>query len=111
MQRRVVELAAMFLLFPLQFLGLVLGLSAATAHHACWLLLATGVEKTNDEARRSHMQKSNKWDACADVLLHSGRRQILSHHCREKRKYKKKDEEYWTANIKESRRKRKRISR
>ncbi|XP_065182417.1 uncharacterized protein LOC135813127 [Sycon ciliatum] len=70
-----------------------------------------GVEKTNDEARRSHMQKSNKWDACADVLLHSGRRQILSHHCREKRKYKKKDEEYWTANIKESRRKRKRIIR
>lgn len=53
--------------------------------------------------------RSNKWDAPKDVLLVEKRLDHLSQYERTPRKYKKQNEEYWNANIKSSRAKRKRI--
>ena len=50
-----------------------------------------------------------KWDATKDVLLVEKRLEHLSQFERTPRKYKKQNEEYWNANIKSSRAKRKRI--
>ena len=48
-----------------------------------------GVEKNND-AKKIFFQKSNKWDAARDVLLHEHRQIALKHNDRNKRRYEKK---------------------
>jgi hypothetical protein len=61
-----------------------------------------GVEKLNDNVRRIHLQKSNKWDAAKDVLMAEERLRVLSDLEREPRPYKKKADNYWLDGIKES---------
>ena len=69
----------------------------------------TGVEKLNDDCRRIHLEKSNKWDAVKDVLLVEERFKMLSELERTPRSYQKKTDEYWASGIIESRRKRPRL--
>ena len=67
-----------------------------------------GVEKNNDDAKKVYFQKSNKWDGAKDVLLLEHRQKQLQHHERQKRKYEKINETYWTEDIVESRKTRSR---
>ena len=69
----------------------------------------TGVEKLNDECRRIHLQKSNKWDAAKDVLLVGKRLEILGSLQRTPRQYQKRANSYWSNGINESRAKRLRL--
>ena len=69
-----------------------------------------GVEKLNDDCRRIHLNRSNKWDAPKDVLLVGKRVERLSKCDRERRIYQKQNSNYWENGIKESRAKRHRIS-
>lgn len=66
-------------------------------------LYLLGVEKKNDDCRRIHLYKSNKWDAAKDVILASKRLENLQHLERKPREYKKKNAEYWESTIKEKR--------
>ena len=68
-----------------------------------------GVEKLNDDCRRIHLHRSNKWDAPKDVLLLGKRLEHLSEYEREPRSYNKQGTEYWNVRIHESRAKRKKI--
>ena len=68
--------------------------------HKC---TCTGVEKNNDDCRRIHLHKSNKWDAATDVLLVSKRLETLSDCQRTPREYKKRNDDYWMSGIKEKR--------
>ena len=61
------------------------------------------MEKNNDDCRRIHLQKSNKWDAARDVLLVSKRLELLSDCERTPRAYKKRNADYWESEIKEKR--------
>ena len=70
-----------------------------------------GVEKNNDNAKKIFYQKSNKWDAARDVLLHESRQLALKHNERNKRRYEKKDENYWGSGIVDTRKKRAKASR
>lgn len=67
------------------------------------------MEKLNDNCRRIHLQKSNKWDAAKDVLLAEERLGELSTLERTPRNYKKKLEEYWSGGISANRSKRPRL--
>lgn len=69
----------------------------------------TGVEKLNDDCRRIHLQRSNKWDAPKDILLVGKRMEHLSEYERASREYKKQAAEYWNTKIHESRAKRPKI--
>lgn len=69
----------------------------------------TGVEKLNDDCRRIHLQRSNKWDAPKDILLVGKRMEHLSEYERASRAYNKQEAEYWNKNIHESRAKRQKI--
>lgn len=69
-----------------------------------------GIEKNNDDAKRIYFQKSNKWDAAKDILLLEHRQIELKHCEREKRKYDKKNTDYWEEGIIEKRKKRSRAS-
>ena len=62
-----------------------------------------GVEKKNDDCRRIHLYKLNKWDAAKDVLLVSKRLENLQDFERKPREYTKKNAEYWETTIKEKR--------
>jgi hypothetical protein len=62
-----------------------------------------GVEKKNDDCRRIHLFKSNKWDASRDVLLVSKRIEKLQDYERKPREYTKRNAEYWETSIKEKR--------
>ena len=68
-----------------------------------------GVEKNNDDCRRIHLQKSNKWDASKDILLVEKRLEMLSDLERTPREYKKTSNDYWYTGIKEVRAKRQRL--
>ena len=68
-----------------------------------------GVEKLNDDCRRIHLQRSNKWDAPKDILLVGKRMEHLSEYERASRKYRKQEPEYWNMKIHESRAKRPKI--
>ena len=70
-----------------------------------------GVEKNNDDAKKIFYQKSNKWDAAHDVLLHESRQLALKHNEHNKRRYEKKDENYWGSGIVDTRKKRAKASR
>lgn len=65
------------------------------------------MEKNNDDCRRIHLQKSNKWDAAKDVLLVSKRLEALASYERTPRSYLKRNAEYWGKEIKEKRAKQK----
>jgi hypothetical protein len=64
------------------------------------------VEKLNDDCRRVHLQRSNKWDAPNDVLLGGKRVEHLSDWERLTRPYQKRNTDYWENTIKDSRSKR-----
>ena len=76
--------------------------------HLCFAFSA--VEKNNDDVRKFHLTKSNKWDAPKDILLASKRQQITSEHERVHRHYTKSNTEYWSTEIRESREKRRKLS-
>lgn len=69
-----------------------------------------GVEKLNDDCRRIHLHRSNKWDAPKDVLLVEKRIEHLAECERTPRQYVKQNAEYWGNEIRVQRAKRKRIS-
>ena len=69
-----------------------------------------GVEKLNDDCRRIHLQRSNKWDAAKDVLLVGKRVEHLTECRRTPRHYRKHNSNYWETGIKDTRSKRVRIS-
>lgn len=66
-----------------------------------------GVEKNNDDCRRVHLNKSNKWDAAGDVLLVTKRVEKLSRLQRTPRSYNKRNAQYWDHQLKEKRAKHK----
>ena len=66
----------------------------------CIFLFALGVEKKNDDCRRIHLQKSNKWDAAKDVLQASKRLENLSNLERTPREYRKRNAAYWDEELK-----------
>ena len=63
----------------------------------------TGTEKNNDDCRRIHLNKSNKWDAATDVLLVMKRIEALSGHQRTPRAYEKRNNNYWQQELKDRR--------
>ncbi|XP_028410462.1 uncharacterized protein LOC114533075 [Dendronephthya gigantea] len=67
-----------------------------------------GVEKKNDDVRKFHLTKSNKWDAPKNVLLVGKRLQVTSEQERTTRSYYKRNIDYWSHEIKEARSKRRR---
>ena len=69
------------------------------------LCVILGVEKKNDNCRRIHLQKSNKWDASKDVLLVLKRQERLRTYERTPRPYTKHKADYWENEIREKRRK------
>ena len=69
----------------------------------------TGVEKLDDDCRRIHLQRSNKWDAPKDVLLVGKQVEHLYEYEGVSRKYRKQKPEYWNMKIHESRAKRPKI--
>ena len=56
-----------------------------------------GVEKINDDVKKIHHSKTNKWDATLDALQVRKRvEHLASENCeREKRTYHKKSDVYW----------------
>ena len=56
-------------------------------------VVISGVEKKNDDCRRLHLQKSNKWDASKDVLLVLKRQEHLHTFERPPRQYTKRKPE------------------
>ena len=65
--------------------------------------LFIGIEKNNDDCRRIHLNKSNKWDAAKDVLLVSKRVEALSSLQRTPRAYNKRNVQYWDHDLKAKR--------
>ena len=68
------------------------------------------MEKLNDDCRKIHLYRSNKWDASKDILLVEKRLDRLSENERTARSYQKQKRDYWETHIKESRSKRHRVS-
>ena len=67
-----------------------------------------GTEKNNDDCRRIHLSKSNKWDAAGDVLLAMKRVEATLEHQRTPREYTKRSMQYWENDLQERREKHKR---
>lgn len=63
-----------------------------------YMYVIIGVEKNNDDARRSY-PSSNHLDPPREVLCTEARLTTLSHTRRNKRKYEKRDSEYWQSGI------------
>ena len=68
------------------------------------------MEKNNDDVRKFHLTKSNKWDTPKDILLVTKQLQITGQHERVRRGYNKSNTEYWSNEIKEARSKRRKLS-
>ena len=68
------------------------------------------MEKNNDDVRKFHLTKSNKWDVPKDILLVTKRLQVTGQHERIRRAYNKSNAEYWSTEIRESRSKRRKLS-
>lgn len=62
-----------------------------------------GVEKLNDDARQVCSHKSNRRDACADVMLLESRQRMLQNHERQANGYTKAAKDHWERAIVESR--------
>ena len=58
----------------------------------------SGTEKNNDDARRNYFS-SNHHDLTREILLTESRLEALEEYKREKRKYSKSDDSYWTSDI------------
>lgn len=71
--------------------------------------MLTGVEKLNDDCRRIHLNRSNKWDAAKDVLIVGKRMEYLAGYERTPRVYKKKATDYWNETIRNGRAKQRRL--
>ncbi|CAB4031912.1 Hypothetical predicted protein, partial [Paramuricea clavata] len=69
-----------------------------------------GVEKNNDDAKRTVFQKSNKWDSVKDVLCTESRQWDLKNCQRQKNCYTKRNLEYWDETIKRQRKERRQLS-
>ena len=67
------------------------------------------MEKNNDDIRKFHLTKSNKWDALKDILLVNKRLQVTSKQERVRRSYNKTNSEYWSTEIKETRSKQRKL--
>ena len=67
-------------------------------------IFTLGIEKNNDDCRRIHLNKSNKWDASADVLRVMKRIERLQ---RTPREYRKRKDDYWTHELSQRRTKQK----
>ena len=69
-----------------------------------------GAEKTNDIIKQIHQTKTNKHDATKDALLVRKRMEIghLSKISRNKRRYNKRDSNYWTVQTAEMNKNKKR---
>ena len=69
------------------------------------------MEKLNDDCRRVHLHRSNKWDVAKDVLVVGKRVEELASDCqRNRRQYVKVDQIYWRNGIVETRGKQQIIS-
>ncbi|XP_028417002.1 uncharacterized protein LOC114541217 [Dendronephthya gigantea] len=68
-----------------------------------------GTEENNDDCRRIHLRKSNKWDAAGDVLYVMKRVEAISEHERTPRAYTKRSAQYWENDLLERREKHKRL--
>lgn len=71
-------------------------------------LVFQGTKKNNDDCRRIHLSKSNKWDATGDVLLAMKRVEATSEHQRTPRQYTTRSIQYWENDLLEKRAKHKR---
>ena len=58
------------------------------------MMLSTGVEKLNDDCRRIHLRRSDKWEAAKDVLLVVKRIKNLQEFERSPRQYTERSLEY-----------------
>ena len=52
------------------------------------LLVLTGTEKKNDEAKKTFFRSSNKWDAAKDILANEYKLNVLSFFKRKKCTYR-----------------------
>ena len=68
-----------------------------------------GVEKNNDFARNTVLNKSNKWNAAGDVLTMEARQWVLRSYERKKRQYTKTNKTYWEHGLLEARRKKRKV--
>ncbi len=69
----------------------------------------TGVKKNNDVAKRNYFS-SNLHDPAGEILKTEGRLELTESHKRPKRKYSKKDEQYWEQGGIQECRKRRRLT-
>lgn len=69
--------------------------------------ISEGVEKNNDFAKSTVLNKSNKWNPAEDVLRMEARQWTLRNHLRNKRHYTKQNFNYWEQGLLETRKKRK----
>jgi hypothetical protein len=72
-------------------------------HRSVKQFTGQGVEKNNDVARSVVLRKSNKKDSVGDVLKFEHRQWELRMRQREVRKYEKKNDKYWTEDIRAAR--------
>lgn len=68
-----------------------------------------GVEKNNDFARSTVLNKSNKWNPAGDVLRMEARQWALRSYERRKRQYIKTNITYWEHGLLEARKKRRKV--
>ena len=64
-----------------------------------------GVERNNDFARTTVLNKSNNWNAPADVLRMEPRQWALSTYEKNKRRYTRPNTDYWETELHEVRKK------
>ena len=72
--------------------------------HLLSVFFLSGVEKNNNDAKRNYFS-SNLHDATGEVLKAEWRLEQTEECKRTKRKYHKKDENYWQDGIREARKK------
>ena len=72
-------------------------------HRSVKQFTGQGVEKNNDVASSVVLRKSNKKDSVGDVLKFEHRQWELRMRQREVRKYEKKNDKYWTEDIRAAR--------
>jgi hypothetical protein len=66
-----------------------------TKYKSLKIFTGQGVERNDDFARTTVLQKSNNWNAAADVLRIEARQWALRSYERNKRQYTKHNTDYW----------------
>jgi hypothetical protein len=74
-----------------------------TKYKSLKIFTGQGVERNNDFARTTVLQKSNNWNAAADVLRIEARQWVLRSYERNKRQYTKHNTDYWESEMPEVR--------